>query len=85
MDRHGIATTADEQAEWGRGGVRGVMHKECRCWKSWRGELPGTPTKSGKGVAAAGREIPGLDLDRYGVGEMTPYSAENRAMPDPCV
>lgn len=31
-------------------------------------ELPGAPTKSGNGVAAAGRDTPGPGLDCYGVG-----------------
>lgn len=63
-----MTATVEGQAEWGRGGMR-LGHAQGR-WEleELKRELPGAPTESSKGVAAAGRDTPGLGVDCYGVG-----------------
>lgn len=67
-----LVCNADKQAGGGgRGGMR-KGHAQTLWELGWREELerelPGAPAKSGKGVAAPGRDPPGPGLDGYGGG-----------------
>lgn len=79
---HSTTATVEEQAEWGRGGMR-RGHAQGR-WEleELERELPEAPIKSSQGVAAAGKATPGLGLTAMEWAGVTPYPAENRVMPD---